>query len=130
MSEVILKFKVFSDLQSNWIVRVVSSEPFVSELLFSLCVSEKTNSALSVPSLFFPSVYKEENTENVKSWSLDMKHLHYPDKEATLIFSFVGAMDKEDAAKGSIRIKKCHKKWKKSTIVLTPPPPLGSFGLF
>ena len=96
--EVILKFKVFSDLQSNWIVRVVSSEPFVSELLFSLCVSEKTNSALSVPSLFFPAVYKEENTENVKSWSLDMKHLHYPDKEATLIFSFVGAMDKEDVA--------------------------------
>ena len=25
--------------------------------------------------------------------------------------------------KGSIRNKKCHKKWKKSTIVLTPPSP-------
>ena len=24
-------------------------------------------------------------------------------------------------AKGSLRIKKCHKKWKKSTIFLTPP---------
>ena len=34
-----------------------------------------------------------------------------------------------DRAKGSIRIKKCHKKWKKSTFFLTPPP-LGSFGLF
>ena len=31
--------------------------------------------------------------------------------------------------KGSLRFKKCPKKWKKSTIVLTPPP-LGSFGLF
>ena len=31
--------------------------------------------------------------------------------------------------KGSIKKKKCHKKWKKSTIFL-PPPPLGSFGLF
>ena len=28
--------------------------------------------------------------------------------------------------KGSLRIKKCHKKGKKSTIFLTPPPTLGS----
>ena len=32
-------------------------------------------------------------------------------------------------AKGSLQIKKCHKKWKKFTIFLTPPP-LGCFGLF
>ena len=27
-----------------------------------------------------------------------------------------------ELSKGSLRIKKCHKKWKKSTIFLTPPP--------
>ena len=42
----------------------------------------------------------------------------------------VGRILRFHTDKGSLPIKKCPKKWKKSTIVLTPPPPLGSFGLF
>ena len=52
---------------------------------------------MSVSSLYFPQVEKNTVAENVKIWSLDMKNLHYPEKEATLIFSFDGTLENKMA---------------------------------
>eukprot|EP00091_Calanus_sinicus_P013700 TRINITY_DN30416_c0_g1_i1.p1 TRINITY_DN30416_c0_g1~~TRINITY_DN30416_c0_g1_i1.p1 ORF type:complete len:174 (+),score=28.01 TRINITY_DN30416_c0_g1_i1:431-952(+) len=53
---VTMRFRVYSDLFSNWKVEVVSSEPFSQNLSFSLSVSERNCSVLSVPCLYFPEV--------------------------------------------------------------------------
>eukprot|EP00092_Neocalanus_flemingeri_P007908 GFUD01008534.1.p1 GENE.GFUD01008534.1~~GFUD01008534.1.p1 ORF type:complete len:835 (+),score=179.70 GFUD01008534.1:45-2549(+) len=89
-SDITLKFKVYSDLSSNWRVEVVSTEPFFDDLSFSLCILERNS---LVPSVYFPEVEKDTKQENVKLWSLDMRHLKSPDKEVTLIFSFAGNLD-------------------------------------
>ena len=89
-----IKFKVYSDLQSNWKIQAESSNnTFPEDLNFSLCVAEKNISVLSVSSIYFPCMEMSIPNNNVKTWSLDMKHLHYPDREATFIFSCVGTME-------------------------------------
>jgi hypothetical protein len=89
-----MKFRVYSDLFSNWRVEIVSSKPFSDSLSISLCAVEGECSALSTKSVYFPQVDKDTTAENVKIWILDMRHLKYPEKEVTLIFSFTGSMDK------------------------------------
>jgi len=46
-----------------------------------------------VPSIFFPRAETEASVENRKTWSLDMNHLHYPEREVTLIFCFAGSLN-------------------------------------
>ena len=91
---VTLKFRVYSDIYSKtWTIEVVSDEPFSSDLSFSLSAVESDCSTSSVPRVYFPEV-ETETADNAKIWSLPIKHLKYPDKMVTLIFSFVGTMDK------------------------------------
>ena len=75
----------------------MSCRPFSSTQSISLCAVERNCNTCScaVPSLFFPQVEKEASVENRKSWRLDMKHLHYPEREVTLIFCFPGFLDKQ-----------------------------------
>ena len=91
---VTMKFRVYSDLFSNWRVEIVSSKPFSDSLSISFCAVEGECSSLSTKSVCFPQVDKDTTAENEKIWILDMKHLKYPEKEITLIFSFTGTMDK------------------------------------
>ena len=50
---VTIKFRVYSDLFSNWRVEIVASKPFSSSLAFSLCAVEGDCSALSSKSVSF-----------------------------------------------------------------------------
>jgi len=93
------KFKVYSDLYNkNWRVEVLSCRPFSSSQSISLCAVERncSCSSYSVPSIFFPSAEKEASVDNRKTWSMEMNHLHYPEREVTLIFCFAGSLHKHN----------------------------------
>ena len=89
-----LGFNVHTDLSNGWMVEVSSSETFFSTESFSMCAVERYCSSTAVPSVYFPKVLKNDSEENKKAWSMDMRHLTYPEKEVTFIFSFSGTVDK------------------------------------
>ena len=86
---------MFSDHSSgNWRVEVVSCRPFFASQTISLCVVERDCSSSAVPCVYFPEAGNGASIENSKTWSLDMRHLSYPEKEVTLIFCFHGKLEK------------------------------------
>ena len=89
---VTLQFKVYSDLYSNWRVQIISSAPIADSLCISLCAVEGDTSIPANKSVYFPPVEKNVKKDNAVFWNLDMMHLKYPEKEVTLVFSFVGTM--------------------------------------
>ena len=85
--EVTLKFFVYTDLSFEWVVKVSSSNGAEFPSLFAV---ERNSFSKCLPSVYFPVADKEASIETEKVWRLDMKHLNYPEREVTLIFSVEG----------------------------------------
>jgi len=80
-------------LYSNWRVQIISSAPIADSLCISMCAVEGDTCTPANKRVYFPLVEKNNPTNNSQFWNLDMKHLKYPEKEVTLVFSFVGTMN-------------------------------------
>ena len=91
--EITISFRVYSNLANIWMVEIESSEPFTPLKPVTLCAVERDSTSAAVPCVYFPKRQHDSTDENKKKWSLEMQHLNYPNKEVTLIFSFVGTME-------------------------------------